>query len=57
VSPPVIILDGEEGEQMPEEEEEDLEVRRKAVFRIRIRIHRIHIFLGLPDPDLLGSIR
>jgi hypothetical protein len=24
----------------------------KAVFRIRIRIHRIHIFLGLPDPDL-----
>ncbi len=22
-----------------------------AVFRIRIRIHRIHMFLGLPDPD------
>jgi hypothetical protein len=48
----VIVLDGEEGEQMPgeeEEEEEDLEVRRKAVFRI----HRIHMFLGLPDPDPL----
>jgi hypothetical protein len=25
----------------------------KAVFRIRIRIHRIHVFLGLPDPDPL----
>jgi hypothetical protein len=25
----------------------------QAVFRIRIRIHRIHIFLGLPDPDPL----
>ncbi len=24
-----------------------------SVFRIRIRIHRIHMFLGLPDPDLL----
>ncbi len=23
----------------------------KQVFRIRIRIHRIHMFLGLPDPD------
>jgi hypothetical protein len=23
----------------------------KAVFRIRIRIHRIHVFFGLPDPD------
>jgi hypothetical protein len=23
------------------------------VFRIRIRIHRIHVFLGLPDPDPL----
>jgi hypothetical protein len=22
-----------------------------AVFRIRIRIHQIHMFLGLPDPD------
>jgi hypothetical protein len=22
-----------------------------AVFRIQIRIHRIHMFLGLPDPD------
>jgi hypothetical protein len=22
-----------------------------AVFRIRIRIHRIHMFLGLLDPD------
>jgi hypothetical protein len=25
----------------------------KAVFRIRIRIHRIHVFFGLPDPDPL----
>jgi hypothetical protein len=27
--------------------------RLQAVFRIRnrIRIHRIHMFLGLPDPD------
>ncbi len=25
----------------------------QAVFRIRIRIHRIHMFLGLPDPDPL----
>ncbi len=25
----------------------------KPVFRIRIRIHRIHMFLGLPDPDPL----
>ncbi len=25
----------------------------KAVFRIRIRIYRIHVFLGLPDPDPL----
>jgi hypothetical protein len=24
----------------------------KAVFRIRIRIHRIHVFFGLPDSDL-----
>ena len=24
-----------------------------AVLRIRIRIHRIHMFLGLPDPDPL----
>ncbi len=24
-----------------------------AVFRIRIRIHRIHVFFGLPDPDPL----
>ncbi len=24
-----------------------------AVFRIRIQIHRIHVFLGLPDPDPL----
>ena len=22
-------------------------------FRIRVRIHRIHVFLGLPDPDPL----
>ena len=22
-----------------------------TVFRIRIRIHRIHVFFGLPDPD------
>jgi hypothetical protein len=27
----------------------------KAVFRIRIRIHRIHVFFGLPDPDPLVS--
>jgi hypothetical protein len=25
----------------------------KAVLRIRIRIHRIHMFLGLLDPDPL----
>ncbi len=25
----------------------------RAVFRFRIRIHRIHMFLGLPDPDPL----
>jgi hypothetical protein len=25
--------------------------KKKTVFRIRIRIHRIHMFLGLPDPD------
>jgi hypothetical protein len=25
----------------------------QAVFRIRIRMHWIHMFLGLPDPDLL----
>jgi hypothetical protein len=25
----------------------------KAVFRIRIRIHRIHVFFDLPDPDPL----
>jgi hypothetical protein len=25
----------------------------EAVIRIRIRIHQIHIFLGLPDPDPL----
>jgi hypothetical protein len=25
---------------------------KKSVFRIRIRIRRIHMFLGLPDPDL-----
>ncbi len=49
----MIVLDGEEGEQMPEEEEEDLEVRRKAVFRILIHRFRIHMFLGLPDPDPL----
>jgi hypothetical protein len=24
-----------------------------TVFRIRIQIHRIHMFLGLPDPDPL----
>jgi hypothetical protein len=24
---------------------------RAAVFRIRIRIHRIHVFFSLPDPD------
>jgi hypothetical protein len=28
----------------------DLEQLFQAVFRIRIRIHRIHVFLGLPDP-------
>ncbi len=26
-------------------------VLRKPVLRIRIRIHRIHMFLGLLDPD------
>ncbi len=25
----------------------------KSVLKIRIRIHRIHLFLGLPDPDPL----
>ncbi len=25
----------------------------EPVFRIRIRIHQIHVFLGPPDPDLL----
>jgi hypothetical protein len=25
----------------------------QAVFRIRIRIHRFHVFFGLPDPDAL----
>jgi hypothetical protein len=29
----------------------DPQHRYKAVFRIRIRIHRIHMFLGLPDSD------
>jgi hypothetical protein len=28
-------------------------VINKSVFRIRIQIHRIHMFLGLPDPDPL----
>ncbi len=30
----------------------------KVVLRIRnrIRIHRIHMFLGLPDPDPLGRV-
>ncbi len=28
-------------------------VFKEAVLRIRIRIRRIHMFLGLPDPDLL----
>ncbi len=27
----------------------------KAVLRIRIRIHRIHMFLVLPDPDPANS--
>ena len=31
------------------------EFQRDAVLRIRIRIHRIHIFLGLPDSDPLVS--
>jgi hypothetical protein len=26
----------------------------QAVFRIRIRIHRIHVFFGLPDPLVRG---
>jgi hypothetical protein len=30
-----------------------LPVQQAAVLRIRIRIHRIHMFLGLPDPDPL----
>ncbi len=29
----------------------------KAVLRIRIRIHRIHMFLGLLDPDLDPFVR
>jgi hypothetical protein len=33
--------------------EKMLRVICKAVFRIRIMIHRIHVFLGLPDPDPL----
>jgi hypothetical protein len=28
-------------------------ISHQAVLRIRIRIHRIHMFLGLPDPDPL----
>ncbi len=28
-----------------------------AVFRIRLRIHRIHMFLGLLDPDPDPSVR
>jgi hypothetical protein len=30
-----------------------LQALLKPVLRIRIRIHRIHMFLGLPDPDPL----
>jgi hypothetical protein len=29
----------------------------QAVFRIRIRIHRFHVFSGLPDPDPDALIR
>jgi hypothetical protein len=28
-------------------------LRFRSVFRIRIRIHRIHMFLGILDPDPL----
>jgi hypothetical protein len=34
--------------------EKMLRVICKAVFRIRIRIHRINVFLGLPDPLVRG---
>jgi hypothetical protein len=33
----------------------DPESTRRAVFRIRI--HRIHVFFGLPDPDLDQLVR
>jgi hypothetical protein len=29
----------------------------KAVLRIRIRIHRSHMFFGLPDPDTDPLVR
>jgi hypothetical protein len=32
------------------------EMDYQAVLRIRIRIHRFHVFLGLLDPDLDPSI-
>jgi hypothetical protein len=32
-------------------------IMSKAVFRIRIRIHRIHMFVDLPDPDPYPLVR
>ncbi len=48
-----------EAARNPEDEAKAMASMRlayQAVFRIRIRIHRIHVFLGLSDPSFIKQI-